>query len=121
MSELGILFFGTAAGFTVAGLFATGYRLITGETLSFALSGNDASIAFLGILLRMVAAPVLLVRFTMNEIEEGAVRPGLCLAAMTLACVWGFLSGVIVIETIAGFGGAANPAATVATGYLFGR
>ncbi|NJO32711.1 MAG: hypothetical protein HC869_05780 [Rhodospirillales bacterium] len=58
MSELGILFFGTAAGFAVAGLFASAYRLICGETLDFGLRGSDPAMAFLGILLRMAAAPI---------------------------------------------------------------
>jgi len=123
MNELGIVFFGTAAGFALAGLLASAYRLVAGEPLEFALKAGDPGAAFLGILLRTAAGPVLLLRWALGQVQSGRPEAALCLGAVTLACMWGFLSGVIVIETMAGFtsGSGTNAASAIATSIQLGR
>jgi hypothetical protein len=107
--DLGILVYGTAAGFALSGLVASGFSLLTGHRLRFAFTGTEGPLTgILAIFLRVAAGPMLLSRLALEWLLEEDANPMLVGFALVSAGVWAFLSGVVVVETIAGF---AAPAA----------
>ena len=100
--------FGTAVGIALAGMLATGYDAVTERRLSFAMPGKaSASELLLGMLLRVVAGPFLLLRSAYEAFEKGAANPLIVAAIVSVACMWGCLSGVIVVDLLGGFAPAA--------------
>ena len=90
-----------ALGFCVASLITAGWQLATGRPLSFVLDdvGNPA-LAFLSIVLRLVAGPAILVRSALTSRSEWA--PVLALVFPAVAVGWSILSGTLMIESLTG-------------------
>lgn len=104
MQDLWAILFGTAVGFTVAGLLASLYDIITQRRLTFAMQGKASTPELMmGIFLRMVAGPFLLVRSGWDVFREGSANPLVVAAVVAVACMWGCLSGVIVVDLLGGF------------------
>ena len=104
MQDIWAIAFGTAVGFTVAGLMATAYDIIAQRRLSFAMASSASTPELLlGMLLRVVAGPFLLVRSAYDAFNEGSANPLVLAAIVSVACMWGCLSGVIIVDLFGGF------------------
>jgi hypothetical protein len=111
MQDLWTIAFGTAAGFTVAGLVASGFDAFTGRRLGFAMHGaGSPPELLLGMLLRVVAGPFLLVRNVASSLRGGDANPMAMAVLVSVACMWGCLSGIVVLDLLGGFGAAAAAA-----------
>jgi len=87
-----------AIGFAIGGVLMSGYFLVTGKPLGFALpSGRTAALIPVDILLRMVAGPAILVRnvFTMEDDSFS-----LTVAGVTLAAIWSLGCGALVVQSL---------------------
>ncbi|GBF26531.1 hypothetical protein MnTg02_01572 [bacterium MnTg02] len=93
-------------GFVAAGICTSGARMITGRSLGFAVDPAAGQItAILGVFVRVFAGPAILMR---NSVRGAMIerRPAYWLALSTMiATLWSFFSGVVIVETIFGFGG----------------
>ena len=95
--------FGTAVGFAVAGLLASGYAILSGRPLVFAFEeGKSTPELLMGMLARAVAGPYLLARNAIADVREGLPNPLLVAASIAVACMWGCLSGIIIIDLLGG-------------------
>ncbi len=104
MQDLWAVIFGTAVGFTVAGLLASLYDIVTARRLTFAMPGKASTPELMmGIFLRVAAGPFLLVRGAYDALREGSANPLVVAAIVAVACMWGCLSGVIVVDLFGGF------------------
>ena len=95
--------YGMAVGYAVAGLVMSGFHVITGRPLGFALSGGTGATAPLEILLRLVAGPTILVRNSL--LVEGAAAPLWLFAGVSIASVWSLCSGVLLVQSFEQLGG----------------
>ena len=103
------MMFGTAVGFTLAGLLTSGYDIVTQRRLSFAMTGQASTPELLlGMLLRVIAGPYLLARSSYDAFKGGATNPLVVAAIVAVACMWGCLSGVVVIDLLGGFAPSAS-------------
>lgn len=103
MQELWTIIFGTATGFAAAGLVASVYDLLLNRRLRFAFeNGGGAPELMLGLLVRLVAGPFLLVRKAYESVRDDMPNPVLLAALIAVACTWGCLSGVILLDLMGG-------------------
>lgn len=90
----------TAIGFCAAGLCTSAWQLVTGIPMKFGLQTGDSIVGIFGVLARVLAGPVIVMR---NAIR-GALREGrtpLWLAASTfISTVWSFFTGVVMLELL---------------------
>jgi hypothetical protein len=111
MQDLLMMAFGTVAGFATAGLLATGYDAATGRPLRFAFEDTGSPPALvLGIFLRVVAGPILLVRNALDSVQNGTPNTFAIALIVAVACAWSCRSGVIVLDLLGGFPKAAAAA-----------
>lgn len=111
MQDIWAMAFGTAVGFTVAGLLATGYDAFMQRPLGFAMTGAaSAPELLLGMLLRVAAGPFLVARAAYHALRDQTAGMVVAAGLVAVACMWGCLSGVIVLDLLGGFA----PAATAA-------
>ena len=90
-----------ALGFAVAGLFSSGYRLVTDRLPSFGLltTGPSAQ-AFAAVPVLMFAAPFLIMRNTiLGSRQEGRQFQFVFLATM-IAGFWSLMSGMILAQVV---------------------
>ncbi len=88
----------TAIGFCAAGLCTSAWKLVTGRPLKFGLQVDQTGQAILGVLARVLAGPVIVMR---NAIKGAVVegRAPLWLALSTfISTIWSFFSGVVLLE-----------------------
>ena len=101
MQDIWTIVFGTALGFAVAGLCASGHDILSDRRLGFALSeGEGTAGAAFGMLLRVIAGPYLLLRNAYESLGEQDPNPLWIAAAISVACMWGCFSGVIVLDLL---------------------
>jgi hypothetical protein len=95
------MLFAVAFGFAVAGLFSSGYRLVTDRLPSFKqLSNGPAPATFAVIPLLVVAAPFLIMRNTiLGQGQEGRRFKFVFLATL-FAGFWSLMSGLILVTTL---------------------
>ena len=104
MQAIWTIAFGTAAGLTFAGVLTSGYDLLTDQRLRFALPGEGGAHAMLlGLLLRFAAGPFLLVRSAYDRLLRGETNPLVLAGMVGLACMWGCLMGIVVLDVFGGF------------------
>ncbi|MDA7945880.1 MAG: hypothetical protein MPJ78_00220 [Hyphomicrobiaceae bacterium] len=88
----------TAVGYCIAGLCTSGWRLVTGNSLKFGLQTEETGLAILGVLFRVVAGPVIVMRNAIKgAIVEGRAPHWLALSTF-ISTVWSFFSGVVLME-----------------------
>lgn len=103
MQEIWAIIFGTSVGFTLAALLTNGHDIVTARRLSFAMPGRASTPELLlGMLLRVVAGPYLLARSAWDAFREGAANPLVFATIVSIACMWGCLSGVVVLDFLGG-------------------
>jgi hypothetical protein len=90
--------YGMAVGYAVAGLVMSGFHLVTGQPLGFALSGKSGvAAAPLEILLRLVAGPTILVRNSLSV--QGVAGPAWLFLGVTIASFWSLCSGILLVQS----------------------
>jgi hypothetical protein len=92
-------------GFSVAGVFATGYQLLTERPPSFNIFGDGrgpAAVAHVPFL--VFAAPFIIVRDAIGGHRPGFDRFMAAMLATIFAGIWSLMSGKFVIAAIAMIG-----------------
>lgn len=100
MYEYALYAYVTAIGFVVGGLLTSFTKLVTGRPLTFAFEPGTIVTALTGVVARVFAGPVIIMRNTIRGalIEE---REAHWLALATLiATFWSFFSGAVVLELL---------------------
>ena len=94
-----------ALGFAVAGLCASGYRLVTDRLPSFGLLNSGASLASLAAVpLLMFSAPFLIMRNTLIGQRREGRRFEFVFMATLLAGFWSLMSGTAVVTMLRAVG-----------------
>lgn len=89
-----------AVGFCVAGLFVTGWRLVTGQVLKFGLNVDKTGPAIFGVFARVLAGPAIVMR---NAIRGAAIEgrePVWLILSTLISTLWSFFSGVVMLEIV---------------------
>lgn len=90
-----------AIGFSVAGLFASGYRLATAKLPSFGLlqTGPSAS-ALAAVPVLLFSAPFIIMRNTLIGQRHEGRRFEFVFVATLIAGFWSLLSGTVVVAAL---------------------
>jgi hypothetical protein len=95
------MLFAVAFGFAVAGMFSSGYRLITDRLPSFnQLSTGPAAATFAVIPLLVLAAPFLIMRNTIVGQRQEGRRFEFAFLATLIAGIWSLMSGLVLVTTL---------------------
>lgn len=101
MQEFVLHLYVCSLGFALAGICASGSRLITGIPLKFtAVPNKDAWSILFAVSVRLVAGPFLLVRNSILEALAAKRSASWLALSVMFATIWSFFSGVIVIELL---------------------
>ncbi len=91
-------------GFSVAGLLATGYQLVTERPLSFRLlNGGAQPVTFLAIPVLTFAAPFVIMRNVMRGRRIERRRFEFVMLATMIAGFWSLLCGTVVVSAFTAF------------------
>ena len=95
------MLFALSFGFAVAGMFSSGYRLMTDRLPNFnQLSNGPAPATFAVIPLLVLAAPFLIMRNTiLGQGQEGRRFEFVFLATL-IAGFWSLMSGLVLVTTL---------------------
>ena len=101
MQDVLTIVYGTAVGFAMAGLLATGHDAVTQRPLRFAMTdrGSTAHL-LLGMLLRVAAGPFLLARNAYEALRGQTGGIAMIAGLIAIACMWGCLSGMVVLDIV---------------------
>jgi hypothetical protein len=95
------MLFALAFGFAVAGMFSSGYRLVTDRLPSFnQLSNGPGAATFAVIPLLVVAAPFLIMRNTILGQRQEGRRFEVVFLATLIAGFWSLMSGLVLVTTL---------------------
>jgi hypothetical protein len=90
-----------ALGFAAAGLFSSGYQLVTSRLPSFSLLNSGPSPqTFAAVPLLMVAAPFLIMRNTLLGRQQEGRRFEFVFLATLIAGFWSLMSGMVLVTTL---------------------
>ena len=86
-----------AIGFAVGGVLMSGFFMVTGKRLGFALTPGPVWAVPLHLILRLVAGPAILVHnvFTMEDDSFGLV-----VAGVSIAACWSLGSGALLMTSL---------------------
>ncbi len=88
-------------GFSVAGLFATGYQLVTARPASFNIFGDGTgAIAVAHVPFLVFAAPFIMVRDAVRVRRSGAENFVAGMIVSMIAGAWSLLSGKVVMHAM---------------------
>jgi Family of unknown function (DUF6949) len=91
-------------GFSVAGLLATGYQLVTEQPLSFRLLNQGLQlVTFLSIPVLTFAAPFVIMRNVIRGRRIERRRFEVVMLATVLAGFWSLMSGTVVVMAFKAF------------------
>ena len=91
-------------GFSVAGLLASGYQLVTERPLSFRLlNGGAKPLTFLAVPVLTFAAPFVIMRNTIRGRRIERRRFEFVMLATALAGFWSLMSGTVVVTAFRAF------------------
>lgn len=91
-------------GFSVAGLLATGYQLVTEQPLSFRLLNRGLRfVTFLAIPVLTFAAPFVIMRNIVRGHDAERRRFAFVMLATVLAGFWSLMSGTVVVTAFRAF------------------
>jgi Family of unknown function (DUF6949) len=94
-------FFALVLGFAVAGLCASGYRLVSDHFPSFRLLEiGPAAARFASIPLLMFAAPFIILRNTLRGRRVEGRRAEFVMIATVFAGLWSLMSGTVVMMVV---------------------
>lgn len=101
MPELMFHFYLMAVGFVLAGLTQTGFQLMTGRTLRFAMERSEGPLFVPNLLARVVAGPVILMRNGVLLAQHEGRAPHWLAVTTAIAGLWSFLSGAVFVAMFA--------------------
>ena len=91
-------------GFSVAGLLASGYQLVTAEPPSFLILGDGARPkAVASVLFLVFAAPFIIMRNSVRARRIERRRGQMVMAATVIAGLWSLISGTVVVMAFEAF------------------
>jgi hypothetical protein len=91
-------------GFSVAGLLASGYQLVTEQPLSFRLLNQGLQlVTFLAIPVLTFAAPFVIMRNVIRGRRIERRRVEFVMLATVLAGFWSLMSGTVVVTAFSAF------------------
>ena len=91
-------------GFSVAGVLASGYQLVTEQPLSFRLlNGGAQLVTFLAIPVLTFAAPFVIMRNTVRGERIERRRFAFVMLATIIAGFWSLMSGTVVVTAFTAF------------------
>ena len=95
-----------ALGLAFAGLLASGFELLTKRKASFRLlqGGTFGSLAAVPVL--VFSAPFVILRNTMRGRRLQGRSPGFVMLATIIACLWGLMSGRLMLDLVLRFASA---------------
>jgi hypothetical protein len=94
-------FFALAIGFSVAGMFASGYRLFMRHHPSFRLlEVGPVPARFAAIPLLMFSAPYIIMRNTLRGRRMEGRRTEVVMVATVIAGLWSLMSGTVVVLAV---------------------
>ena len=100
MHEYALYLYVTAIGFVVGGILSSFIQLITGRPLTFSFSPETVIAAVTGVMARVFAGPVIIMRNTIRgALIERRQAHWLALATL-IATFWSFFSGAFVLELL---------------------
>ena len=92
-------------GFSVAGVLATGYQLVTTRPASFNIFGDGTGpVAVAHVPFLVFAAPFIIMRNTIRGRRLEDRRIGMVMLATVIAGFWSLMSGTVVVMALASFG-----------------
>lgn len=94
---VGVLFC-TAVGYAIAGIGASGYSLLTEQTLSFDAAETSSPAVLPHVLLILLAGPLLLVRQIAAAATEGNLKPVRIVTSALVATTWSFCTGLAILN-----------------------
>jgi hypothetical protein len=95
------MLFALVFGFAVAGMFSSGYRLVTDRLPSFNQLSNGPATATFGVIpLLVVAAPFLIMRNTILSQRQEGRRFEFVFLATLIAGFWSLMSGLVLVTTL---------------------
>lgn len=90
-----------AVGFTVGGVLASSFTLLTGNQLRFEMpAGQDKLVILVGTICRIIAGPFMIMRNTIRAVMVAGQEPYWIMMAIVIASLWSFCQGVIIVETV---------------------
>jgi hypothetical protein len=100
MQYLAIYLYMMAVGFVVAGLLASFIQLVSGEPMRFGLEPKSILDSIAGVLLRVLAGPVILMRNAWRGLKLQA-RPKIWFGvSAAIAAMWSLFSGAVLLDLI---------------------
>lgn len=94
-----------AIGFTVGGICASSFALMTGQALRFEMSSNQSNLSmFIGTIFRVLAGPFMIMRNTLRAVLISGSEPYWIMIAIVFASFWSYCQGVLILETICKLG-----------------
>ncbi|MGZ5850932.1 MAG: DUF6949 family protein [Methyloceanibacter sp.] len=100
MQTLAIYLYVTAVGFVAAGLLSSFVQLVSGEPLRFSLEPDSVLASIVGVLLRVLAGPVILMRNAWLGRRVEARAPIWLGLSILIAGLWSLFSGTLVLAAI---------------------
>jgi hypothetical protein len=89
-----------AVGFVAAGLLASFIQLVSGEPMRFGLEPKSILDSLAGVLLRVLAGPVILMRNAWRGLKLQA-RPKIWFwVSAAIAAMWSLFSGAVLLDLI---------------------
>ena len=100
MQYLAIYLYMMAVGFVAAGLLASFIQLVSGEPMRFGLQPKSILDSIAGVLLRVLAGPVILMRNAWRGLKLQA-RPKIWFGvSAAIAAMWSLFSGAVLLDLI---------------------
>jgi hypothetical protein len=100
MQYLAIYLYMMAVGFVAAGLLASFIQLVSGEPMRFGLEPKSILDSIAGVLLRVLAGPVILMRNAWRGLKLQA-RPKIWFGvSAAIAAMWSLFSGAVLLDLI---------------------
>ena len=93
-----IYLYATAVGFVAAGVLASFVQLVSGQPMRFGMEPSSIYVSFGGVVLRVLAGPVILMRNAWRALRLEA-RPKFWFGiSAAIAAVWSLLSGALLLD-----------------------
>jgi hypothetical protein len=100
MQYLAIYLYVTAVGFVAAGVLASFVQLLSGEPMRFTIEPKSILDSLAGVLLRVVAGPVILMRNAWRG-QKLRERPKIWFGvSAVIAAVWSLFCGAILLDLL---------------------
>jgi hypothetical protein len=103
VSGLGLYLYVMAVGFVAAGLSASFAQLVSGEPLKFSIEPGSLLASIAGVMLRVVAGPVILMRNAWRGLLIERRAPIWLGLSTVIAGTWSLFSGALLLDLILRF------------------